>query len=58
MEEEQKEGLLDVNQPKELSQLKSENNPKPLEKRTSFERIIKAFQSTGGEIWFALTLIG
>ena len=58
MEEEQKEGLLDVNQPKESSQLKSENNPKPVEKRTCFERIIKAFQSTGGEIWFALTLIG
>ena len=58
MEEEQKEGLLDVNQPKESSQLKSENNPKPIEKRTCFERILKAFHSTGGEIWFALTLIG
>ena len=38
MKEEQKEGLLEVNQPKESSQLKSENNPKPLEKRTCFDR--------------------
>ena len=56
--DEQKQGLLDVNQPKELSQLKSENIPKQIGKKSCCEKIFMGFQSTGGEIWFALTFIG
>ena len=56
--DEQKQGLLDVNQPKESSQLKSENIPKQIGKKSCCEKIFMGFQSTGGEIWFALTFIG
>ena len=55
---EQSQSLLDINGSGESSQLKSENNQKPIENKTWSEKIINAFQSVGGEIWFAFTFIG
>ena len=55
---EQSQSLLDINGSGESSQLKNENNLKQIGNKTWYEKIINAFQSVGGEIWFAFTFIG